>query len=129
MFLDIEKQDVLANHLLLQQGPEKCKEITETEQFKNNKELELKILINGTEIEYEEKFEEILQRQYRRLKEHFEEEYNAEAFDRRVKEQAEAIIKNKMSELVDKLDEMSNNLSNMNYAVDQFIDNVFKDEE
>lgn len=111
MKFGIEDSQLVINHLMMEQSPEIVDKIAETIKGKGNidgQDFELKVLINGVEIEVVESFEKFMKHQYDCLVTRLKEEYSVEQFDTRVKEAAEKLIKDKFEDLRDKMYEFEN---------------------
>ena len=122
MKFGIEDNQLVINHLMLEQSPEIVTKIADTNKGKGDldgQDFELKVLINGVEIEVVESFENFMKHQYDCLVSRLEEEYNVEQFDARVKEAAEKLIKDKFEDLLDKMYEFEN-------CLDFGIDDMYK---
>lgn len=119
MKFSIEDKNLVINHLMLNQKKEIVMAIADSPNFKENKDFELKILINGVEIEFAETFEKMMNDEYNNMVEKLKTEYDVDNFDRRVVEKAELLIKNKFEDLREKMYEFEN-------CLDFGIDDVYK---
>lgn len=120
MRFNIDAQQTIMNHLILAQDRDTViQEIKDSDLWQKENIFEMKILINGVEIEHVEKFEEFLKTQYEFLEREVREKYDADKFDLRVKEAAEKLIKDKFEDLREKMYEFEN-------CLDFGIDDMYK---
>lgn len=109
MRFDIDARQTIMNHLVLAQDRDTVvQDIKNSELWQKENIFEMKILINGVEIEHVEKFEEFLKTQYNCLEREVREKYDADQFDLRVKEAVEKLIKDKFDDLREKMYEFEN---------------------
>lgn len=122
MKFGIEHSQLVINHLMLEQPPQIINKIAETNKGKGEltgKDFELKVLINGVEIEFAQTFEGFMKYQYDCLVTKLKEEYDVEQFDLRVKEAAEKLIKDKFEDLREKMYKFEN-------CLDFGVDDMYK---
>lgn len=120
MKFGIEDSQLVINHLVLNQDRDTIiQNIKNSDLWQREHIFEMKILINGVEIEHVSTFEDFLKRQYDSLERDLREKYNADLFDLKVKEAAEKLIKDKFEDLRDKMYEFEN-------CLDFGIDDMYK---
>lgn len=116
MKFGLNDTSLIMNHLLLQNN-DLIPALIETPEWKNDKEFHAKVTINGVEIPAES-YEKFMMDQWKSIERDLKERYDTEAFDARVKEAAENLLKDHAEKLIDSLGEMSRN-------VDEIVNDAF----
>ncbi|ADQ53158.1 conserved hypothetical protein [Aeromonas phage 65] len=104
MNFKLDDSNLVINHLFLNQSQEILEKIRETRSKDVIDEpFKLTIMINGVEIEHVDSYENFMKYQYEVMENRLKQEYNVDAFDMRVRDAAEKIIKDKFGDLMDKM--------------------------
>lgn len=104
MNFKLDDSNLVINHLFLNQSQEILEKIRETRSKDVIDEpFKLTIMINGVEIEHVDSYENFMKYQYEVMENRLKQEYNVDAFDMRVRDAAEKIIKDKFGDLMNKM--------------------------
>ncbi len=104
MNFKLDDSNLVINHLFLNQSQEILEKIRETRSKDVIDEpFKLTIMINGVEIEHVDSYENFMKYQYEVMENRLKQKYNVDAFDMRVRDAAEKIIKDKFGDLMNKM--------------------------
>ncbi|UYD59269.1 hypothetical protein HPMBJEAJ_00154 [Aeromonas phage avDM6] len=104
MNFKLDDANLVINHLFLNQSQEILEKIRETRSKEVIDEpFKLTIMINGVQIEHVDSYENFMKYQYEVMENKLKQEYNVDAFDMRVRDAAEKIIKDKFGDLMNKM--------------------------
>lgn len=118
MEFKLDDSNLVINHLFLDQSDEILEKIRET----RNKDIKdepfkLSILINGVQIEHVQSYEDFMKYQYEVMENRIKKDYGVEHFDRRVREAAEQLIKQKFGDLMKKMYDFENSVDFCNDVI------------
>ncbi|QQG34093.1 hypothetical protein ZPAH1_orf00331 [Aeromonas phage ZPAH1] len=118
MEFKLDDSNLVINHLFLDQSDEILEKIRET----RNKDIKdepfkLSILINGVQIEHVQSYEDFMKYQYEVMENRIKKDYGVEHFDRRVREAAEQLIKQKFGDLMNKMYDFENSVDFCNDVI------------
>ncbi|AHX01086.1 hypothetical protein M316_0021 [Nitrincola phage 1M3-16] len=105
MKIDIDNPSQLLSHIMLSDR-EISEKVAETSNWKENGAIDAKASFNGVEVDGSV-LEKVLQEFVKQIEDYFVEKYDADEFDRRVEEKAEAIIKEHADNAAEKLSQLS----------------------
>ncbi|ASU00237.1 hypothetical protein [Aeromonas phage AS-zj] len=118
MKFGLDEANLVVNHLLLDQSDEILEKIRDTRKGDIKDEpFKLTVLINGIEIEHVESYENFMKYQYEVMENRVKKQYNVEAFDQRVREAAEQLIKSKFGDLMNKMYDFENSVDFCNDVI------------
>lgn len=118
MKFGLDEANLVVNHLFLDQSDEILEKIRDTRKNDIKDEpFKLTILINGVEIEHVESYENFMKYQYEVMENRIKKQYNVEAFDQRVREVAEQLIKSKFGDLMNKMYDFENSVDFCNDVI------------
>lgn len=111
MEFKLDESNLVVNHLFLNQSKEILEKIRETRKDNTKDEpFKLTVMVNGVEIEHVESYENFMKYQYEVMENRLKKEYDIENFDRRVRDVAEELIKQKFGDLMNKMYDFENSL-------------------
>lgn len=111
MNFKLDDSNLVVNHLFLNQSKEVLDKIRDTRKDNTKDEpFKLTIMINGVEIEHVESYENFMKYQYEVMENRLKEEYDVGNFDRRIRDAAEQLIKQKFGDLMNKMYDFENSL-------------------
>jgi hypothetical protein len=108
MKIDIENPNRLLSLFLLE-NVDIVNSVAETKELKDNGRIIATVKMNGVEVPAEV-MENVLQNLINQVEEHYREQYNADAFDKRVEDRAEQILKEHADNVLEKLYSLSTKL-------------------
>ena len=111
MKFKLDDFNLVVNHLFLNQSKEILEKIRDTRKDNTKDEpFKLTVMVNGVEIEHVESYENFMKYQYEVMENRLKEEYDIGNFDRRVRDAAEQLIKQKFGDLMNKMYDFENSI-------------------
>lgn len=111
MKFKLDDSNLVVNHLFLNQSKEILEKIRDTRKDNTKDEpFKLTVMVNGVEIEHVESYENFMKYQYEVMENRLKEEYDVGNFDRRVRDAAEQLIKQKFGDLMNKMYDFENSI-------------------
>lgn len=105
MEINIENPKQLLSHFLLADIGV-AEKVRKTEPFQDQRTITATVQMNGVEVPAEV-FEKVLNNLLDQVKVHYREQYDADAFDRRVEDRAKQILKEHADNALDKIHNLS----------------------
>ena len=115
MKVDIENPNQLLSHILLRES-EIVSLIADTDKWKNEGVIEARVSFNGIDTDGQ-LLEDVLQKLFKQVENHYSEQYDADQFDQRVEEKAKALLKEHADNALEKIRELSDQLENIEYTI------------